>query len=78
VLFTKRNLPEGGKGPSRNADRVFSAVERRFSMADTRALKMVGIMFAALTLIVISTAAVVVTAASSVNGEYLELADVRD
>jgi hypothetical protein len=36
-------------------------------MADTRALKTIGIIFAALTLMVVSTA-VVVVAASSVNG----------
>jgi hypothetical protein len=49
-------------------------------MADKRALKLIGIMFAALTLMVISTAAAVVAghAASSVNGEYLKLVDPRD
>jgi len=49
-------------------------------MADKRALKLIGIMFAALTLMVISTAAVVVTshAASSANGEYLKLVDLHD
>jgi hypothetical protein len=43
-----------------------------FAMADRRALKLIGIMFAALTLMAISTAAVVVAghAASGVNGEY--------
>lgn len=46
-------------------------------MADKRALKLIGIVFAALTLMVISTAAVIVSshAASSVNGEYLKSAD---
>ena len=49
-------------------------------MADKRALKLIGIMFAALTLMVISTAVVVVAghAASSVSGEYLKLVDLRD
>ena len=49
-------------------------------MADKRALKLIGIMFAALTLMVISTAAVVVAghAAGGVNGKYLELGDVRE
>ena len=49
-------------------------------MADKRALKLIGIMFAALTLMVISTAAVVVAghAASGINGNYLELVDVRE
>jgi hypothetical protein len=44
-------------------------------MADRRALKLIGMMFAALTLMVISRAAVVVAgqAASSVGGEYLNL-----
>ena len=50
------------------------------AMADKRALKLIGIMFAALTLMVISTAVVVVAghAASSVSGEYLKLVDLRD
>jgi hypothetical protein len=49
-------------------------------MADKRALKLIGMMFAALTLMVISTAAVVVAghATSSVHGEYLKLVDLRD
>ena len=49
-------------------------------MADKRALKLIGIMLAALTLMVSSTAAVVVAgyAASSANGEYLKLVDLRD
>jgi len=49
-------------------------------MADKRALKLIGVMFAALTLMVISTAAVVVAgrAASSVNGEYLKLVNLHD
>ena len=47
-------------------------------MADRRALKLIGIMFA--TLMVILTAAVAVAghAASSVNGEYLKLVDLHD
>jgi hypothetical protein len=55
-------------------------LEGRFAMADKRGLKLIGIMFAALTLMVFSTAAVVVArhAASSVNGEYLKLVDLRD
>lgn len=54
--------------------------EGRFAMADKRALKLIGIMLAALTLMVSSTAAVVVAghAASSANGEYLKLVDLRD
>ena len=58
----------------------FSAVEGRFAMADERALKLIGIIFAALTLVVISTAAAVVAghAASSIKGEYLKLVDLRD
>lgn len=49
-------------------------------MADKRALKLIGIMFAALTLMVISRAAVVVAgqAASSVGGEHLNLVVLRD
>ena len=49
-------------------------------MADKRALKLIGIMFAALTLMVISTAAVVVAghAADSANGEYVKLVDFHD
>ena len=49
-------------------------------MADKRALRLIGIMFAALTMMVISTAAVVVAGqpASSVNGEYPKLVDLRD
>jgi hypothetical protein len=46
-------------------------------MADKRALKLIGIMFAALTLTVISTAAVVV-AGHAASGEYVELVDLRD
>jgi hypothetical protein len=49
-------------------------------MADKRALKLIGIMFAALTLMVISSAAVVVAghAANSANGEHVKLVDLRD
>jgi hypothetical protein len=49
-------------------------------MADKHALKLIGIMLAALTLMAISTAAVVVAAhpANSVSGQYLKLVDVRD
>ena len=48
-------------------------------MPDKRALKLIGIMFAALTLAVISTAAVVVAghAASSVTSN-IKLVDLRD
>jgi hypothetical protein len=68
-------LQEGGKGPSRNADRVFLGRQGSFAMADKRGLKLIGIIFAALTLMVISTAALVVAghAASSVDREYLKL-----
>jgi hypothetical protein len=52
--------------------------EDAFAMADKHALKLIGIMFAALTLMVISAAAVVVAAANSVSGQYLKLVDVRD
>jgi hypothetical protein len=54
--------------------------EDAFAMADKHALKLIGIMFAALTLMVISGAAVVVAghAANSVSGQYLKLVDVRD
>ena len=54
--------------------------EAHFTMADTPALKLIGVMFAALTLMVVSTAAVVVAGhpASSVNGEYTKLVDLRD
>ena len=48
-------------------------------MADQRALKLIGIMFAALTLMVISTAAVVVAGhATDFSSEYSELAGSRD
>jgi hypothetical protein len=48
-------------------------------MADKRALKLIGIMFAALTLMVVSTAAVVVAGhAASSNGEYVKLVDLHD
>jgi hypothetical protein len=49
-------------------------------MADKRALKLIGITFATLTLMVISAAAAVVAghAASSANGEYVRLVDLRD
>jgi len=39
-------------------------------MADKRALKLIGIMFAALTFMVISTAAVVVAGHAANNDEY--------
>ena len=56
------------------------AAQGRFAMADRRALKLIGIMFAALTLMVISTAAVVVAgyAAGSANGEHVKRVDLRD
>jgi hypothetical protein len=47
-------------------------------MADKRALKLIGIIFAALTLMVISTAAVVVTGHAASSGEYVKLVDLRD
>jgi hypothetical protein len=50
----------------------------RFAMADKRALKLIGIIFAALTLMVISTAAVVVTGHAASSGEYVKLVDLRD
>ncbi|WP_157087950.1 hypothetical protein [Bradyrhizobium jicamae] len=49
--------------------------------ADKRALKLIGVILAALTLTVISTAVVVVMAghaASSVKGEYFRLADLHE
>jgi hypothetical protein len=81
ALFTKWNCWRK-KGPSQNAGRAFLGRRWKdvFAMADKRALKLIGIMFAALTLMVISTAAVVVAghAASSADGEYLKLVDLRD
>jgi hypothetical protein len=53
------------------------AAQGRFAMADRRALNLIGIMFAALTLMVISTAAVVV-AGHAASGEYVEVVDHRD
>ena len=47
-------------------------------MADKRALKLIGTIFAALTLMVISTAAVVVAGHAANNGEYVELVDLHD
>lgn len=47
-------------------------------MADKRALKLIGIMFAALTLMVVSTAAVVVAGYAPSSGEYVRLVDLRD
>ena len=49
-------------------------------MADKRALTLIGIVFAALTMMVISTAAVLVAghAASGVKGEYVKLVDLHD
>ena len=49
-------------------------------MVDKRALKLIGVLFAALTLIVVFTAAAVVAghAASSVSGDYLKMVDLRD
>ena len=49
-------------------------------MVDRSALKLIGVIFAALTLIVVFTAAAVVAghAASSVSGEYLKMVDRRD
>jgi hypothetical protein len=49
-------------------------------MADKRALKLIGFMFAALTMTVISTAAVVVAgyAAGGANGEHVKRVDLRD
>ena len=46
-------------------------------MADKRGLKLIGIMFAALTFMVISAAAVVV-AGHAASGEYVEVVDHRD
>ena len=47
-------------------------------MADKRALKLIGIIFAALTLMVISTAAVMVAGHAANSGEYAESADLHD
>ena len=49
-------------------------------VADKRALKLIGIVFGTLTLMVISTGAVVVagSATSSAEGGYLESAYIRD
>ncbi|KRR06554.1 hypothetical protein CP49_26815 [Bradyrhizobium valentinum] len=80
VLFSKRNYQREGKARVGTPTGFFSADEGCFPMADKRALKLIGIIFAALTLVVISTAAAVVAghAASRVNGEYLKLVDLRD
>jgi len=71
---------EQEKGPSRNTGRAFRghAREDGFAMADKRALKLIGIIFAALTLMVISTAAVVVTGHAANSGEYVKLVDLHD
>jgi len=49
-------------------------------MVDKRALKLIGILFAALTLMVVSMAVGVVAghAGNSVSAEYLKLVDLRD
>jgi hypothetical protein len=67
-------MPESEHRPG-----FLSRGEGRFAMPDKRALKLIGIMFAALTLAVISTAAVVVAghAASSVTSN-IKLVDLRD
>ena len=49
-----------------------------FALADKRALKLIGIMFAALMVILTAAVAVAGHAASSVNGEYLKLVDLHD
>ncbi|QHO74221.1 hypothetical protein ACH79_17875 [Bradyrhizobium sp. CCBAU 051011] len=73
-------MREEGKGPARITTGSFSALEGRFAMADKRALKLIGIIFAALILMVISMAAAVVAghAARSVNGDYLQVPDLHD
>jgi hypothetical protein len=74
-------LPEGGKARVGTPDGLFlPPSEGRIAMADKRALKLIGFMFAALTMMVISTAAVMVAghAASGVNGEYVKLVDLHD
>jgi hypothetical protein len=47
-------------------------------LRDKRALKLIGIIFAALTLMVISTAAAVVAGHAAGSGEYVKLVDFRD
>jgi hypothetical protein len=47
-------------------------------MADKRALKLIGIMFAALTFMVISAAAVVVAGHAANDGEYAKSVDLHD
>ncbi|MGY2901029.1 hypothetical protein [Bradyrhizobium sp. URHC0002] len=74
-------LPEGRKARVGTPAGLFRPPsEGRIAMADKRALKLIGIVFAALTMMVISTAAVMVAghAASGVNGEYVKLVDLHD
>jgi hypothetical protein len=47
-------------------------------LRDKRASKLIGIIFAALTLMVISTAAAVVAGHAAGSGEYVKLVDFRD
>lgn len=58
----------------------FAIPGRTRQVADKRALKLIGIVFGTLTLMVISTGAAVVagSAVSSPDAGYLELAYVRD
>jgi hypothetical protein len=79
VLLNKWNCKREGKDRLGTPTGFFPA-EGRFAMADKRALKFIGIIFAALTLMVISTAAAVVAghAAKSVNGDYFKLVDLHD
>jgi hypothetical protein len=78
VLFSKRNYQREGKARVGMPTGLFSAVEGRFAMADKRALKLIGIIFAALTLMVISTAAAVVAVHAAGSGEYVKLVEFRD
>ena len=58
----------------------FAIPGRTRKVADKRALKLIGIVFGTLTLMVISTGAAVVagSGASSPDGGYLEAAYIRD
>src|SRR5215216_843386 len=75
VELLREERPE----PERRPGFSWPSLGGRCAMADKRALKLIGIMFAASTLIVVSTAAVVVAGhAASSNGEYVKLVDLHD
>jgi hypothetical protein len=57
---------------------LFLALREDVAMADKRALKLIGIMFAALTCMVISTAAVMVAGHAASSGGYAKSVDLHD